>query len=142
LSYFILVNDCTSKCFSVIFPGIFYDSSISVIRHRPGSGRDDLSSFYCISKLRNKSTEYFILSILNYHLIMLYFLFRQRWRSRSNVNAPRITTLIMLTNSLFAMFVFLFFSNTILFLFVIDTDCEKQLISPLGFVKFFRPPHC
>jgi hypothetical protein len=37
---------------------------------------------------------------------------------------------------------YLFFSNTILFLFVIDTDCEKQLISPLGFVKFFRPPHC
>jgi hypothetical protein len=36
----------------------------------------------------------------------------------------------------------LFFSNTILFLFAIDTDCEKQLISPLGFVKFFRPPHC
>jgi hypothetical protein len=36
----------------------------------------------------------------------------------------------------------LFFSNTILFLFVIDTHCEKQLISPLGFVKFFRTPHC
>jgi hypothetical protein len=36
----------------------------------------------------------------------------------------------------------LFFSNTILFLFVIDTDCEKQLISPLGFVNFFQPPHC
>jgi hypothetical protein len=36
----------------------------------------------------------------------------------------------------------LFFSNTILFLFVIDTDSEKQLISPLGFVKFFCPPHC
>jgi hypothetical protein len=36
----------------------------------------------------------------------------------------------------------LFFSNTILFLFVIDTHYEKQLITPLGFVKFFRPPHC
>jgi hypothetical protein len=37
---------------------------------------------------------------------------------------------------------FLFFSNPILFLFVIHTDCEKQLISPLGFVKFFHPAHC
>jgi hypothetical protein len=37
---------------------------------------------------------------------------------------------------------YLFFSNTILFLFVIDTHYEKQPITPLGFVKFFRPPHC
>jgi hypothetical protein len=41
-----------------------------------------------------------------------------------------------------ARFIYLFFSNPILFLFVIDTDCEKQLISPLKFVNFFRPPHC
>jgi hypothetical protein len=39
-------------------------------------------------------------------------------------------------------FIYLLFSNAILLIFVIDTDCEKQLISPLGFVKFFRPPHC
>jgi hypothetical protein len=35
----------------------------------------------------------------------------------------------------------LFFSNTILFLFVIDTHYEKQLITPLGYCKFFHPPH-
>jgi hypothetical protein len=36
----------------------------------------------------------------------------------------------------------LFFRNTILFLFVIDTHYEKQLITLLGYFKFFRPPHC
>jgi hypothetical protein len=30
-----------------------------------------------------------------------------------------------------------------LFLFVIDTHTlKKQLITPLGYFKFFRPPHC
>jgi hypothetical protein len=29
--------------------------------------------------------------------------------------------------------IYLFFSNTILFLFVIDTQYEKQLITPLGY---------
>jgi hypothetical protein len=37
---------------------------------------------------------------------------------------------------------YLFFSNTILFLFVIDTHHEKQLITLLGYFKFFRRPHC
>jgi hypothetical protein len=36
----------------------------------------------------------------------------------------------------------LVFSNTILFFFVIDTHYEKLLITPLGYFKFFRPPHC
>jgi hypothetical protein len=35
----------------------------------------------------------------------------------------------------------LLFSNTILFLFlIIDTHYEKQLVTPLGYFKFFRPP--
>jgi hypothetical protein len=38
--------------------------------------------------------------------------------------------------------VYLFFSNTILFVFVIDTHYEKQLITSLGYFKFFHPPHC
>jgi hypothetical protein len=35
----------------VFFPGIFYNSSISLIRHPPGPGRYELSSFYCISSI-------------------------------------------------------------------------------------------
>jgi hypothetical protein len=37
--------------------------------------------------------------------------------------------------------IYLFFSNTIFFLFVIDTYYENNLISPVGYFKFFRPPH-
>jgi hypothetical protein len=51
-------------------------------------------------------------------LMLIY----QKWGARKNIN--------------------LFFSNTILFVFVIDTHYEKQLITPLGYFKFVRPPHC
>jgi hypothetical protein len=36
----------TSTCVLVIFPGIVYNTSVSVIRQPPGPARDELSSFY------------------------------------------------------------------------------------------------